>query len=111
MLTDRGWLVCYHGVRTTASGSIYRLGLALLDRDDPSKVLARGREWVFGPRSPYEWSGDVPGVVFPCGWVLDDDGDTVRMYYGGADTVVGVATASVRRLLDHLDRHPSPEMV
>ncbi|MDP9330206.1 MAG: glycosidase [Actinomycetota bacterium] len=111
LLTDRGWLLCYHGVRTTASGSIYRLGLALLDRDDPSKVVARGREWVFGPRSPYECSGDVPGVVFPCGWVLENDGDTVRMYYGGADTVVGVATASVRTLIEHLDRHPSSEIV
>ena len=110
MQTDRGWLVCYHGVRTTASGSIYRLGLALLDRDHPTKVLIRGSDWVFGPEAPYECSGDVPGVVFSCGWVLDDDGDTVRMYYGGADTVVCVATASLLELLDHLEQHPSEEM-
>lgn len=105
LLTDRGWLLCYHGVRTTASGSIYRFGLALLDRNDPTKVLQRSREWVFGPAASYESSGDVPGVVFSCGWVLDEDGDTVRLYYGGADTVTAVATASLRALLDHLERH------
>ena len=107
LLTDRGWLVCYHAVKTTASGSIYRLGLVLLDRDDPTKVLLRGREWVFGPHADYECMGDVPGVVFPCGWLLDEDGDTVRLYYGGADKVVCVATASLRKLLDHLENHAS----
>lgn len=103
LLTKDGWLVCYHGVRSTASGSIYRLGLALLDRDDPGKLIARGDEWVFGPREAYERVGDVPSVVFPCGWVLRDDGDTVHMYYGGADSVVCVAEASLTALLSHLD--------
>ena len=103
--TDHGWLICYHGVKSTAAGAIYRLGLALLDRDDPRKVLARSSEWVFGPEAPYEQAGDVPNVVFPCGWVVDADGDSIRMYYGAADTSIGVATASVRGLLDHLHRH------
>jgi len=103
LLTERGWLLCYHGVRTTASGSLYRVGLALLDRDDPDTVIARGDGWVFGPSAPYERSGDVPGVVFPTGWVLDEDGDTLRLYYGAADSVVAVATASLRRLLETLD--------
>ncbi len=107
MLTRDGWLLCYHGVRTTASGSIYRLGLALLDRDDPSRVIARGNEWVFGPHEPYERGGDVPDVVFPCGWVLRDDGDTVHLYYGAADSSVCVAEASLSELLDHLETHPS----
>jgi predicted GH43/DUF377 family glycosyl hydrolase len=93
-------------VRVTVSGSIYRLGLALLDRDDPTVVIARGNEWVFGPQTIYERSGDVPDVVFPCGWILDEDSDTLRMYYGAADSTVCVATASVRELLDHLERHP-----
>ena len=97
--TEQGWLICYHGVRVTASGSIYRAGLALLDIEDPCQVLARTDGWIFGPREPYERGGDVPGVVFPTGWVLDEDGDTVRMYYGAADTVVAVATASLRALL------------
>jgi predicted GH43/DUF377 family glycosyl hydrolase len=106
LLTRDGWLICYHAVRTTASGSLYRLGLALLDRDDPTKVLARGNEWVFGPKEPYESYGDVGGVVFPCGWVLRDDGDTIHLYYGGADSVVCVAEASVSELLMHLEAHP-----
>jgi predicted GH43/DUF377 family glycosyl hydrolase len=109
LLTKDGWLICYHGVRTTASGSLYRLGLALLDRDDPTKVLARGNEWVFGPQEPYERHGDVDGVVFPCGWVLRDDGDTLHMYYGGADSVVCVAETNVSRLLSYLESHPFAE--
>jgi beta-1,2-mannobiose phosphorylase / 1,2-beta-oligomannan phosphorylase len=97
--TDEGWLLCYHGVRVTASGSLYRVGLALLDLDDPCAILRRTDEWVFGPTESYERMGDVPGVVFPTGWVLGEDGDTLRMYYGAADSVVGVATASLVVLL------------
>jgi predicted GH43/DUF377 family glycosyl hydrolase len=109
LLTRDGWLICYHGVRTTASGSIYRLGLALLDRDEPSKVVARGNEWVFGPHEPYERGGDVPDIVFPCGWILRDDGDTLHLYYGAADSVVCVAEASLATLLAHLETHPCAE--
>lgn len=107
LLTSDGWLLCYHGVRVTASGSIYRLGLALLDRDDPTKVLARGNEWLFGPHESYERGGDVPDVVFPCGWILRDDADTLHLYYGAADSVVCVAEASLAALLHHLEEHPS----
>ena len=89
----------YHGVRMTASGCLYRIGLALLDLDDPVKVLRRGDEWIFGPMEPYERLGDVHDVVFPCGVVVDDDGDTLRIYYGGADTCVCLATASIGELL------------
>jgi predicted GH43/DUF377 family glycosyl hydrolase len=102
MLTKDGWLTCYHGVRQTAAGLIYRAGLALLDRDDPAKVLARGDEWVLSPREPYERQGDVGQVVFPCGWLLRDDGDTIHLYYGAADTVVCVAEASLGALLGYL---------
>jgi predicted GH43/DUF377 family glycosyl hydrolase len=105
LATEKGWLICYHGVKQTAAGSLYRLGLALLDLEDPSKLLARGNEWVFGPSAPYEQNGDVPNVVFPCGWILEDDNDTIRMYYGAADTCIGVATASVQSLLEYLHRH------
>ncbi len=102
LLTAEGWLVLYHGVRVTASGSIYRAGLALLDRDEPDRVLARSAEWALGPEAPYERVGDVGNVVFPCGWILGDDGDTLRVYYGAADTCVCVATASLAALLAHL---------
>jgi predicted GH43/DUF377 family glycosyl hydrolase len=107
LLTNEGWLLLYHGVRVTAAGSIYRLGLALLDRERPDKVLARSNEWIFGPEAPYERSGDVGQVVFPCGWILGDDGDTIRIYYGAADTSICVATASLRTLLAWLATHSS----
>jgi predicted GH43/DUF377 family glycosyl hydrolase len=105
--TPHGWLILYHGVKPTASGSLYRLGLAMLDLEHPERVIARGNEWIFGPSAPYETAGDVPDVVFPCGWLLGDDGDTVRMYYGGADTCIAVATASLSELLGHLSSHQS----
>ncbi|MBW1982400.1 MAG: glycosidase [Deltaproteobacteria bacterium] len=95
--TEQGWLILYHGVRSTASGSIYRLGLALLDLENPCKVIARSDEWVFGPEENYEVFGDVDKVVFPCGWTLI--GDTLRLYYGGADTCIALATASLTELL------------
>jgi predicted GH43/DUF377 family glycosyl hydrolase len=107
LLTERGWLVCYHGVKVTASGSVYRLGLALLERDRPDVLIERGDEWVFGPQAPYERAGDVPDVVFPCGWILRDDGDTLDMYYGAADSFVALASASLRQLIDHLQSHPA----
>jgi predicted GH43/DUF377 family glycosyl hydrolase len=105
LLTSEGWLLLYHGVRTTAAGTIYRLGLALLDSERPERLLARSSEWFFGPEATYERSGDVPDVVFPCGWLLDDDGDTLRIYYGAADSSVCVATASLSALLAWLAGH------
>ena len=96
--TSEGWLIIYHGVKTTAAGSLYRLGLALLDLDDPSKVIKRCDEWVFGPNEYYERVGDVPDVTFPCGIVLK--GDQLIMYYGAADTTLAIATASIHEVLD-----------
>jgi predicted GH43/DUF377 family glycosyl hydrolase len=107
--TPRGWLMIYHGVRRTASGSIYRLGLALLDLEHPQVPLLRGDPWVFGPEAPYEQQGDVPNVVFPCGTTVADDGDTLSLYYGAADTSVGVAHASIRGLLAWLDGNAAPD--
>ena len=101
--TDEGWLVMYHGVRLTVSGGIYRLGLALLDLEDPAKVLLRGDEWVLAPEETYEREGDVHDVVFPCGWIVE--GDDLRLYYGAADTSIAVATAKVSELLDWLHQH------
>jgi len=100
--TPEGWLIIYHGVKTTAAGSLYRLGLALLDLDDPSKIIKRCDEWVFGPYDYYERVGDVPDVTFPCGVVLR--GDELIMYYGAADTTMAIATASLKQLLDYI-RH------
>jgi predicted GH43/DUF377 family glycosyl hydrolase len=103
--TEAGWLMLYHGVRHTASGSLYRLGVALLALDEPDRCLARGDSWIFGPEAEYERKGDVDNVTFPCGCTLGKDGDTIRIYYGAADTCVGLATGSVRRILRWLSEH------
>lgn len=101
--TAEGWLVVYHGVRQTVAGSLYRAGLALLDLDDPSKVVRRCSEWVLGPSETYELTGDVPGVVFPCGMVHDTTTDELRLYYGAADTCVAMASASLADVVDYLN--------
>lgn len=109
--TDEGWLLLYHGVRQTASGSLYRLGLALFDLHTPERCLLRSDTWIFGPEAPYERFGDVNNVVFPCGYTLGPDGDTIYLYYGGADTYIALATGSVRALLDWLRRNGRPPQV
>jgi predicted GH43/DUF377 family glycosyl hydrolase len=80
--TPQGWLILYHGVRSTASGSIYRLGLALLDHEKPTRVIRRSDEWIFGPRAHYEREGDVDDVVFPCGWVGGQRQDSLYVLRG-----------------------------
>lgn len=97
--TEHGWLLIYHGVKETVSGSIYRVGLALTDLDEPTRLLHRLPHWVLGPLAPYERAGDVPNTVFPCGLVHDADNDQVRLYYGAADTSVCLATARLADLL------------
>lgn len=105
--TPRGWLMIYHGVRQTASGSIYRLGAALLDLERPDRCLIRGDSWIFGPEADYEREGDVGNVTFPCGYTVGPDGDTLFLYYGAADTSLALATGSIRALLDWLDENGS----
>ncbi|MBI2876402.1 MAG: glycosidase [Candidatus Tectomicrobia bacterium] len=106
--TPQGWLILYHGVRQTGAGCLYRLGLALLDLQAPERCLLRSDTWMFGPEDPFERYGDVNNVVFPCGYTLAPDGDTIHLYYGGADSYVGLATGSLRALLDWLDRDGRP---
>ena len=103
--TPQGWLVIYHGVRQTPSGCIYRLGLALFDLREPERCLKRTDEWVFGPEEIYEQRGDVDNVVFPCGATVAPDGDTLRLYYGAADTSIALATGSIRAMLERLDQN------
>ncbi len=103
--TPRGWLMIYHGVRQTASGCIYRMGLALLALDQPERCLLRGDSWIMGPETSYECKGDVNNVVFPCGYTLGPDGDTLNLYYGAGDSSIALATGSVRQLLAWLDEH------
>jgi predicted GH43/DUF377 family glycosyl hydrolase len=103
--TPQGWLVIYHGVRLTAAGCLYRLGLALFDLLAPERCLKRSSEWFFGPEEPYEQHGDVGYVIFPCGYTLAPDGDTLRVYYGAGDMSIALATGSVRAMLEWLDQH------
>jgi predicted GH43/DUF377 family glycosyl hydrolase len=107
METKEGWLILYHGVRTTASGSIYRLGLVLLDLKDPTKVIRRTDEWIFGPKAHYEREGDVDDVVFPCGWIKKDD--KILIYYGAADSRLCLATAGFNELIDYIIKCPGDE--
>lgn len=106
--TKEGWLVLYHGVRDTASGSLYRLGVALFDLHRPERCIVRGESWVFGPEAPYERYGDVANVVFPCGHTIGADGDTINLYYGSADTCLALASGSIRSLLSWLKKHGTP---
>ena len=105
--TPEGWLMLYHGVRQTASGCLYRLGVALFALDRPEHCLARGDSWIFGPEAPYEREGDVGNVAFPCGYTLGPDGDALNLYYGAADTSVALATGSVSEILRWLEKHSS----
>jgi beta-1,4-mannooligosaccharide/beta-1,4-mannosyl-N-acetylglucosamine phosphorylase len=106
--TRHGWLHLYHGVATHfQAANIYQVGAVLLDLDDPRRVIARTRDNLLEPRLPWELTGQVPNVVFPGGLTVDSvdaqgfapDTAAVRVYYGAADTVVGLATATVADLI------------
>ena len=95
-------MLFYHGVRITTGGAIYRVGMALLDLEEPWRVLRRSDEWVLGPRAPYERVGDVDDVVFPTGAIVHKETDRLDLYYGAADCTVAVATANFSALLDYI---------
>ncbi|MGB5529496.1 MAG: glycosidase [Ignavibacteriaceae bacterium] len=103
--TPSGWLVIYHGVKQSCSGCIYRLGLALFDLNRPDICLKRGSEWIFTPVEKYEQHGDVGNVVFPCGYTIGPDGDTINIYYGAADTCIALATSSIKEMLKWLEQN------
>ncbi len=104
---EQGWLHIYHGVFSTMDGSIYRLGVALHDLQDPSKLLGVCDDWILQPEDPWEITGYVHNVVFTCGAVPEEDG-TVKIYWGGADTVMCVGTARIDALEKMCLDHPRP---
>jgi beta-1,2-mannobiose phosphorylase / 1,2-beta-oligomannan phosphorylase len=106
--TEHGWLGIYHGVKDTVSGVIYRMGLVLLDLDNPAHVIRRSDEWLLGPAEPYEMIGDVGNVVFPTGLVHDPESNQVRIYYGAADTSVAMASADLDDVMAYLLNCPQP---
>lgn len=101
-LTEAGWLMFYHGVITTCNGFRYSMGAVILDKDNPEKVLYRTRDYLLAPAAPYELQGDVPNVVFPCAAL--QDGERVAVYYGAADTVVGMAFGYISEIIDFVKR-------
>ncbi|OGF45706.1 MAG: hypothetical protein A2452_13265 [Candidatus Firestonebacteria bacterium RIFOXYC2_FULL_39_67] len=100
-----GWLLIYHGVRITCSGYIYCMGGAILDGNKPWKTLYRCKEYLLAPATPYEMIGDVPNVVFPTALLHDKKTNKISVYYGCADTVVGLATADMGELVRFIKKN------
>ncbi|MBU3933695.1 MAG: glycosidase [Candidatus Omnitrophica bacterium] len=98
--TEYGWLLIYHGVERQKEKNIYRAGAALLDLDDPSRIISRLDEPILEPQEEYEKKGDVPEVVFPEGTVLLDE--RLHIYYGAADKACCLATINLKDLIDWL---------
>lgn len=98
--TADGWLLIYHGVLTSCNGFVYSFGAALLDLEEPWRVSYRGEPYLLAPQAPYERTGDVPNVAFPCAALVDSATDRLAIYYGGADTVVCLAFAYVDEIID-----------
>jgi beta-1,4-mannooligosaccharide/beta-1,4-mannosyl-N-acetylglucosamine phosphorylase len=98
--TDKGWLHIYHGV----SGKAYRLGAALFDLKDPSKLIRRSENYILAPERGYEMTGGVNNVVFTCGAIEEDDGE-VKVYYGAADSHICLATARIEKLVEMAEKY------
>lgn len=98
--TSEGWLLFYHGVLRSCNGYVYAFGSALLDLDEPRKVLARSGPYLISPREQYECMGDVPNVTFPCAALHDPETGRVAVYYGCADTVTGLAFGYIPEIVE-----------
>ena len=97
--TEKGWLEIYHTVSTTCNGFIYRLKAMMLDLQDPSKIIGYTRDFLLWPEHDYEMKGRVMNVVFTCNALLEEDG-TIKVYYGAADTNIGLATADMEEIIE-----------
>jgi predicted GH43/DUF377 family glycosyl hydrolase len=96
-----GWLLIFHGVQAIENGWIYRIGMVLLDRDEPSKVIVRWPYWLMEPREPYEFSDSKRAIIFPTGAFVRDG--VLHIYYGAGDTCVGLATIGVKSMREMRD--------
>ncbi len=103
--TTEGWLLFYHGVSGTCNGFVYSMGAAILDLNDPSKVLYRLRDYLLTPEKNYETTGFVPNVCFPCAAIYDADTGRIAIYYGAADTYSAIAFCQVDEILAHIKGH------
>ena len=95
--TSQGWLIIYHAVHGGFPG--YYLGCALLDLQDPSKVIGKSKVPILAPKEDYERNGAVPNVVFSCGAILEENGEDLKIYYAGADTVICLANSKISKLV------------
>ncbi|WP_026195333.1 glycoside hydrolase family 130 protein [Mariprofundus ferrooxydans] len=100
--TSEGWLLFYHGVLTSCNGFVYSFGAALLDLDEPWKVIHRSKNFLIAPWEQYECVGDVPNVTFPCAALTDAASGRIAIYYGCADTVTGLCFTTAQAVIDHL---------
>ncbi|MDT8719080.1 glycoside hydrolase family 130 protein [Clostridium sp. 19966] len=100
--TNEGWLMFYHGVSGTCNGFVYSFGAAILDKENPAKVLYRTKDYILTPEKPYETTGFVPNVTFPCATLHDAETGRIAIYYGAADTYVAVAYSKVDELVDFI---------
>ncbi|MFA6103988.1 MAG: glycoside hydrolase family 130 protein [Victivallaceae bacterium] len=98
--TRQGWLEIIHGVSQSCSGQRYCIGAILLDLNDPSKVIGNSQGYLMCPKADYEFMGRVPNVVFPCGAIADYEQDRLRIYYGAADTSIGLATGCLSEIVE-----------
>lgn len=98
--TKEGWLLIYHGVLTSCNGFVYSMGAALLDIDQPWKVIKRGAPYLMSPQTTYECVGDTPNVAFPCAALCDAPSGRLAIYYGGADTVTCLAFAYADEIVE-----------
>lgn len=108
--TEEGWLIFYHGVLTSCNGFTYSFGAVITDLDEPWKVKWRCAPYLLAPWMNYECVGDVPNVVFPCAALTDADTGRIAIYYGCADTVVGLAFCQVDELVDYIKKNHNPSV-
>ena len=100
--TTEGWLLFYHGVTGTCNGLVYSIGGAILDIDNPSKVLYRCENFLLTPEEWYEERGFVPNVCFPCATIHDSESGKIALYYGCADSYVGLAFTKLDEIVDYI---------
>jgi len=102
---DDGWLVFIHGVNRTCNGYVYSIGGIILDKNDPSKVIARCSPFLLTPEKEYETVGFVPNVIFPTCALVDAPTGRIALYYGSADTFTSVAFTTVDRVVDYIRKN------
>lgn len=100
--TTEGWLLFYHGVSSTCNGFVYSFGAAILDIDNPARVLYRTRDYIITPEKEYETKGFVPNVAFPCAALCDAKTGRIAVYYGAADTFLALAYTKVQELIPYI---------